>query len=180
MRTARTSWMIGGFAAVFLTGGCGGMRRPARSDPVEQVLDMTLGVAVEAVGGMLEREHRRRMAVHDYANRPSLEDLQAPDRPIPEPPPPRDPLRSFDANAARTQLAAMDLSECRAHGLPVGYVRVSLKLASHGRPLAVVIEQPRGLDEPAHGCVRGILGTMTVPPFSGDPVYVSRTWFVAT
>lgn len=104
--------------------------------------------------------------------------------PAPLPASPRDRVEaapsaaSFDARQARTALAGVDLSSCRAAGAPRGYGHAKVTFNPDGSSSKVVVDTPSGLSAPAAQCIGDHLGTVTVPPFQGSLVTVGTTWFV--
>lgn len=97
----------------------------------------------------------------------------------PEPPPPQ-PAASgpeFDKAAANAALssAAGAASGCRAPDDPQGTARVSVKFAPSGRVTSALVSGPPFAGTPTGSCIAKAFRGISVPPFSGDPVTVSKS-----
>ncbi len=85
---------------------------------------------------------------------------------------------AFDLGGAYGALAGVDLGTCKAAGLGAGYGKVTLAFDPDGRTAGVGIELPAGSSPGAAACVEQAYGAVTVAPFDGSPVSVSRAFFV--
>lgn len=84
----------------------------------------------------------------------------------------------FDAAKARTTLASVDLSACRAAGAPRGYGHATATFNPAGNISKVVLDTPSNLSASAVQCIGNALGTVTVPVFRGSLITVGTSWFV--
>jgi|HubBroStandDraft_2_1064218.scaffolds.fasta_scaffold118409_2 hypothetical protein len=93
-------------------------------------------------------------------------------------PPPPSPRR-FDATAAKVSLEHVDVSPCRALGLPRGYLHARATFDTSGAATQVVVDAPAGLSADTVACIGRSIGDATVPSFDGDGgVSVGASWFV--
>ena len=91
---------------------------------------------------------------------------------------PTESTTPFDAAAARTALASVDLGPCREAGAPRGYGHAQITYAGSGAITQVVVDAPSGLPPQAVACVGDRLGTATSSPFGGRDVTVATSWFI--
>jgi hypothetical protein len=84
---------------------------------------------------------------------------------------------AFDLGGAYGALANVDLGACKAAGLGTGYGKVTLAFAPDGRAAAVGVDLPAGSSPAARACVEQAYRAVTVSPFDGSPVNVSRAFF---
>jgi hypothetical protein len=95
----------------------------------------------------------------------------------PSPPPGISPP-AFDAKAARSALADVELDACRAAGAPRGYGHAKATINPSGDISKVVVDEPAGMSVGAVKCIGDAIGRVTVPEFSGSFVTVGTTYFV--
>jgi predicted Zn finger-like uncharacterized protein len=95
-------------------------------------------------------------------------------------PAPEPPKRPFDTGAAKAALqsAAGSVPSCKTADGPTGTGKVQVTFAPSGRATAAnVIEGPFG-GTSVGGCIARLFRAAKVPPFSGDPVTVSKSFTV--
>jgi hypothetical protein len=85
---------------------------------------------------------------------------------------------AFDLGGAYGALANVDLGACKAAGLGTGYGKVTLAFDPDGHPGGVGVELPAGSSPAATACVEQAYGAVTVSPFDGSAISVSRAFFV--
>lgn len=95
--------------------------------------------------------------------------------PPPPPPPSTGPEFNKAAAAAALNGAAGAASGCKAPGDPAGLVRVSVTFAPSGRATRSVVSGPPYAGTTTGSCVAAAFRSLSVPPFSGDPVTVSKS-----
>ncbi|HZO13537.1 MAG TPA: GYF domain-containing protein [Polyangiaceae bacterium] len=85
----------------------------------------------------------------------------------------------FDVNAARSALggAAGAASGCGKPGGPTGKGRVSVTFAPSGRATTAVVGPPFA-GTPVGSCAAAAFKRASVPPFSGGPVTVQKSFFI--
>jgi hypothetical protein len=91
-------------------------------------------------------------------------------------PPPVERAGELDSAAARAVLAtaAGAAAGCKQAGDPTGSAEVSVTFAPSGRVAAVRVTGAPFQGTRIGGCIAATLRTATVPPFSGDPVVITR------
>lgn len=92
-------------------------------------------------------------------------------------PPPAASGPEFDKAAANAALgsAAGAAAGCRAPDDPSGTARVSVKFAPSGRVTSALVNGPPFAGTPTGSCIAKAFRGITVPPFSGDAVTVSKS-----
>ena len=108
---------------------------------------------------------RTKVAVADVAPEPN--ETPAPEAPKPEPKP-------FDASAARTAItsAASAAASCGTDDAS-GTVLVAVTFAASGRVTRANVQQ-NGLGPSVGSCVARSFYGLTIPPFDGDPITVTK------
>lgn len=91
------------------------------------------------------------------------------------PPPSTGPEFNKAAASAALNGAAGAASGCKAPGDPAGVVRVSVTFAPSGRATRSVVNGPPYGGTTTGSCVAAAFRSLSVPPFSGDPVTVSKS-----
>ncbi|HVK71147.1 MAG TPA: hypothetical protein VM694_42110 [Polyangium sp.] len=83
----------------------------------------------------------------------------------------------FSRSAAASALggAAGRAAGCKAPGDPSGTARVSVTFAPSGRATKAQVNGPPFAGTPTGGCIAAAFRSASVPPFSGDPVTVSKS-----
>ena len=83
----------------------------------------------------------------------------------------------FNRGAASSALgaAAGRAAGCRAPTDPSGTARVSVTFAPSGRATKAQVNGPPFAGTPTGGCIAAAFRSASVPPFSGDPVTVSKS-----
>jgi hypothetical protein len=92
--------------------------------------------------------------------------------------PTREPAPTLDPRVLRAAVERVDLSPCRAEGVPDGYGHARLTLRPEGSVSKVTIDAPSGMTPEAVRCLGKELGDARVPPFSGSPITVGMTFLV--
>ncbi len=90
-------------------------------------------------------------------------------------PPPAE--AAFDKGAASAALnaAAGQAAGCKQEGDPSGSARVQVTFVPSGRVTSANVQGPPFAGTPTGGCIARAFRSASVPPFSGDPVTVSKT-----
>jgi hypothetical protein len=97
--------------------------------------------------------------------------------PAPVPPPPRS-IAGFDATQARAALESVDGSSCWMDGAGPGYATVRVTWNPDGHVQLVEVVGPhRGAAVDAT-CMSTRYGTLSLPPFAGEAVAVSASFYV--
>jgi hypothetical protein len=93
----------------------------------------------------------------------------------PAAPPPAE--AAFDKSAASAALAAAagQASGCKQEGDPSGTARVQVTFVPSGRVTSANVQGPPFAGTATGGCIARAFRSASVPPFSGDPVTVSKT-----
>jgi len=84
---------------------------------------------------------------------------------------------AFDPGAAKAALSSLigSASGCKQPGDPSGVAHVSVTFAPSGRVTSSTISGPPFQGTVTGGCIAKAFRAATVPPFTGDPVTVSKT-----
>jgi len=163
-------------ACLFVVTGC--VHRPAVEAPVEA------GPTVETRAP--EPSATREIAVGDDGDdedEDERDDEGAPNPAVAVPlartgrPSRRDPL-FFALGAGYGALGRVDLTPCRAQGLPPGYLRLRVTFHASGRVVRAAVQGPTSPPDEALTCVGEQLEAMMVPLFEGDDVTLSKIVFV--
>jgi hypothetical protein len=88
-------------------------------------------------------------------------------------------IAPFDRGAAAAALGAVSLAHCGASG-QVGTGSATITFSPVGRPGSVEITDANFAGTPAGRCVQAALFNARIPPFSGAPVTVRRTFTVGS
>jgi hypothetical protein len=94
------------------------------------------------------------------------------DRPSPGP-------TFFRLGAGRGTLARLDLGQCSDLGLPSGYMRMRVTFHPNGRVSHAAVQSDMPPSRAALACIGHQLMSISVPPFDGRAVTLSRTLYVA-
>src|SRR5690606_29608926 len=83
----------------------------------------------------------------------------------------------FNRNAAVAALsnAANQARSCKKPGGPTGTGKVTLTFANSGRVTSAVVSDPPFAGTSVGGCVASVFRKAKVPPFTGNPVRVSKS-----
>jgi hypothetical protein len=92
--------------------------------------------------------------------------------------PTREPAPTLDPRVLRAAVERVDLSPCRAEGVPDGFGHARLTLRPDGSVSKVHIDAPSGMTREAALCLGTELGAARVPPFSGSSITVGTTFLV--
>lgn len=84
----------------------------------------------------------------------------------------------FDPRAARGALWNVNVSHCKAQGVPQGRGHAYVTFAPEGGVTKVTIDQPYDLPGPASKCVADALSKVTVTEFGGTPATIGASWVV--
>ncbi|MFO7177565.1 MAG: zinc-ribbon domain-containing protein [Pseudomonadota bacterium] len=86
----------------------------------------------------------------------------------------------FNRNAAVAALsnAANQARSCKKPGGPTGTGKVTLTFANSGRVTSAVVSDPPFAGTSVGGCVASVFRKAKVPPFTGNPVRVSKSFTV--
>lgn len=72
----------------------------------------------------------------------------------------------------------VDVSACRARGLPRGYGHARITYALGGTVTEILIDEPAGLTPVAVACLAERYRDASVPPFQGTTrIEVGTTWY---
>jgi hypothetical protein len=84
---------------------------------------------------------------------------------------------AFDKGAASAALAAAagQAGGCKQEGDPSGTARVQVTFVPSGRVTSANVQGPPFAGTPTGGCIARAFRSASVPPFTGDPVTVSKT-----
>jgi len=93
------------------------------------------------------------------------------DRPPPDPVP-------FRIGAGHGALGGIDLTPCRAEGLPSGYLAMRVTFHRDGRVAHAVVEGPVPPPQEALDCVAEQIEEATVPVFDGRDASLTKRFFV--
>jgi len=118
-------------------------------------------------------------------SRPTAIAYDGPSEPVEAPPAtPPGPARPdrapafFRLGAGYGALGQIDLSPCRDHGLPHGYLRVRVTFRTDGRVGRAALQSEVLPPEEALACVGEQLELASVPAFEGGDVTLSKSFFV--
>jgi len=91
--------------------------------------------------------------------------------------PPASGADEFNKDAARASLsaAAGNAAGCATPDGPKGVAKVQITFATSGRVTQAQILGPPFAGTPVGGCIASAFRRASVPPFSGDPVTITRT-----
>jgi hypothetical protein len=135
--------------------------------------------ALAANPGTTKPETAKPEATKPEAAKPEAAKPEAAPTPVPEAPAPPPPSSGpeFDKAAANAALgsAAGAASGCRAPDDPQGTARVSVKFAPSGRVTSALVSGPPFAGTATGSCIAKAFRGISVPPFSGDPVTVSKS-----
>jgi hypothetical protein len=135
--------------------------------------------ALAANPGTTKPEAAKPEAAKPEAAKPEAAKPEAAPTPVPEAPAPPPPSSGpeFDKAAANAALgsAAGAASGCRAPDDPQGTARVSVKFAPSGRVTSALVSGPPFAGTATGSCIAKAFRGISVPPFSGDPVTVSKS-----
>jgi len=97
-----------------------------------------------------------------------------------EEPPPAPAAGPFSISAAQAALgsAAGGAGSCKKPGGPTGSGKVQVTFAPSGRVTSANVAGPPFAGTPVGGCVAGVFRRAKVPPFSGNPVTVSKSFSI--
>lgn len=86
-------------------------------------------------------------------------------------------VAAFDPSAAESALAsaAQQATTCRQDGDPTGVARVVVTFAPSGRVTSATISGPPFAGTPTGSCIARTMRAMSLPPFTGDHMTVSKT-----
>jgi hypothetical protein len=87
-----------------------------------------------------------------------------------------DASAAFDKDAAVKALAGVDLSSCKATQPGEGHVLVTFQ--PRGKASEAVVDRGEFGSAKVAKCIAGKFRKVTVPPFDGPPVRVSKTFHV--
>lgn len=90
-------------------------------------------------------------------------------------PPPAEAAFDKAAASAALSAAAGQASGCKQEGDPSGTARVQVTFVPSGRVTSANVQGPPFAGTPTGGCIARAFRSASVPPFSGDPVTVSKT-----
>ena len=84
---------------------------------------------------------------------------------------------AFDPGAAESALAsaAQRATSCRQDGDPTGVARVVVTFAPSGRVTSATISGPPFAGTPTGSCIARTMRAMSLPPFTGDHMTISKT-----
>lgn len=82
----------------------------------------------------------------------------------------------FDKGAAAAGLSRANVQRCSAPGGPTGMGHVTVTFVPTGTVGAAVVDQGPFPGTAVGGCIARVFGTITVPPFSGPPVRVGKSF----
>jgi hypothetical protein len=103
--------------------------------------------------------------------------LTPPPTAAPPPPPPPSPAAApFDVGAAKAALvpAVLKASACRKPEDPAGGAKVSITFAPSGRVTSARVSGPPFAGTATGGCIAAAFRGVSIPPFAGDPVSVTK------
>lgn len=138
---------------------------------------MILGSALANASSHHEHERTTNVTTVVYANSPPTH------YPAATPPPerssvPDNQLPAFDPAAARSKLAAVELSKCSDSGAPRAFGHATVTFNPSGDISKVVIDEPGGMYDAAVKCIGDEIGKVRVAPFRGSLVTMGTTWYV--
>jgi predicted Zn finger-like uncharacterized protein len=82
----------------------------------------------------------------------------------------------FDRGAAAAALGAVNLSSCKKEGGPTGSGHVKVTFQPNGTVSTVEVDQPPFQGTSVGGCIAGKYRGVKIPPFSGSPVGVGKSF----
>ncbi len=128
-------------------------------------------------------EHYEHETTYVYVNNGSTAYVNSPGaaalpRSTRDDPPDGTGLPAFDPTAARSALAAVELSKCSAVGAPRSYGHAIVTINPSGDISKVVVDEPGGMSAMAVGCIGDEIGKVRVAPFRGSLVNMGTTWYV--
>lgn len=88
------------------------------------------------------------------------------------------PTAPFDRVAAAAALGRVDVQSCKAAGGPTGAGRARITFGPDGRAQSAVLDQGAYTGTAVGRCIEGKYRSATVPPFSGTPVSVGKSFVV--
>ncbi len=86
---------------------------------------------------------------------------------------------SFDREAASSALVAIadgSLQKCKATNAPKGDGHLTITFAPSGQATGAVVDKGPWVGTPVAKCMQREFARATVPPFSGDPVKVGKSF----
>jgi hypothetical protein len=84
----------------------------------------------------------------------------------------------FDPRAARGALWQVDVSHCKALGVPQGRGHSYVTFAPEGGVTKVTVDLPWDLPAAGSKCIADALSKVTVSEFSGNPATIGASWVV--
>lgn len=84
----------------------------------------------------------------------------------------------FDPRAARGALWNVDVSHCKAQGVPQGRGHAYVTFAPEGGVTKVTIDLPYDLPAAGSKCVADALSRVTITEFGGNPATIGASWVV--
>jgi hypothetical protein len=84
----------------------------------------------------------------------------------------------FDPRAARGALWQVDVSHCKAKGVPQGRGHAYVTFAPEGGVTKVTVDLPWDLPAEGSKCVADALSKVTVSEFGGNPATIGASWVV--
>jgi hypothetical protein len=84
----------------------------------------------------------------------------------------------FDPRAARGALWQVDVSHCKALGVPQGRGHSYVTFAPEGGVTKVTVDLPWDMPAAASKCIADALSKVTVTEFSGNPATIGASWVV--
>ena len=97
-------------------------------------------------------------------------------KPIVAPEPKRGP--PFDPRAARGALWNVDVSHCKAQGVPQGRGHAYVTFAPEGGVSKVTVDLPWDLPPAGSKCIADALSKVTVTEFGGNAATIGASWVV--
>jgi hypothetical protein len=84
----------------------------------------------------------------------------------------------FDPRAARGALWHVDVSHCKAQGVPQGRGHAYVTFAPEGGVTKVTVDLPWDLPAAGSKCIADALSKVTVTEFGGSPATIGASWVV--
>lgn len=155
--------------------GCGHHRHGA--EPIVFMSGAMVGAAIASADvSDAHRGHRDRdVPTVVYVSAPPSTPREPPRDRVRTPQPPTTP---FDAVAARSGFASVDLSHCTNAGTPATHGHAKVSFNPSGEASKVVVDEPAALSPSSAKCIGDALGTVTVPPFAGSYITVGTSFYV--
>jgi hypothetical protein len=97
-------------------------------------------------------------------------------KPILAPEPKKGP--PFDPRAARGALWQVDVSHCKAQGVPQGRGHSYVTFAPEGGVSKVTVDLPWDLPAAGSKCIADALSKVSVAEFGGSPATIGASWVV--